>query len=104
MPATDPMPAPTVADLVSYWSAVREDGPLAATTVSAYLGAIARILRGQGITADTALDDLDLSALIAAFTVAHPELKPSTLASIAAQLRAAVNGYLTRHQPDRADP
>jgi len=104
MPTTDPAPAPTVADLVSYWTEIRENGPLAATTVSAYLGAIARILRGPGITADTPLDGLDLPALIAEFTDAHPDLKPSTRASLVAQLRAAVNGYRTRHQPDPTDP
>ena len=104
MPTTDQAPAPTVADLVSYWTETRENGPLAATTVSAYLGAIARILRGPDITADTPLDTLDLPALTAAFTDAHPDLKPSTLASLGAQLRAAINGYRNRHQPDPADP
>jgi hypothetical protein len=104
MPTTDPAPAPTVADLVSYWTEVREHGPLAATTASAYLGAIARILKGPGITAATPLDGLDLPALTAAFTDASPDLKPSTRTSLGAQLRAAVNGYRTRHQPDLTDP
>jgi hypothetical protein len=97
-------PAATVADLVAYWSEVRENGPLAPATATAYLGAIARILRGQGVTAATPLDALDLTALIAAHAAAHPNLRPSTAASISAQLRAAVNGYRTRHQPDPASP
>jgi hypothetical protein len=104
MPTDDKAPVPTVADLVAYWTEVRENGPLAATTVSAYLGAIARILRGPEITAETPLAELDLPALTDAFTAAHPDLKSSTLTSITAQLRAAINGYSTRHGLDLTNP
>jgi hypothetical protein len=101
---TEPTAADTVADLVEYWTGVRENGPLAPATTSAYLGAIARILHSQGVSATTVLDTLDLPALTASFTAAHPDLQPSTLASVTTHLRAAINGYTTRHRPGLTVP
>ena len=104
MPTADPTLTATVADLVAYWSEVRENGPLAASTVSAYLGTIGRVLRGQGITAATPLDDLDLPAILNAHSAAHPDLQAATLTNTASQLRAAINGYRTHHRPDPFTP
>lgn len=94
---THSTPAPadpgSVADLVDYWTAARNLGPLSRATIDHYLGAVARMLSQQGVEPATRVQDLDLGQARVRFAEANPELKATTLAAYTSALHKAIAGY-----------
>jgi hypothetical protein len=97
LPASLTVPVPTIGDVEDYWVWARNVGAVATTSANSYISALRAVFVGQGAAMATAVADVELDTVLAAFA-ARPGRSARTLRQYTTSARSAVRNYRIQRQ------